>query len=240
MISIELAPGHIGVKPWGSSLIRDMGAYLGIKPKLPIHRVEVWVNHIPEKERGRQTHGYINQWKNCLEKPRRLPTWKMAPDDILRLHVSSLLVLGLIWFLRFGQYWKDIIQLHYHITAVIRLGMCEMAFWYFEFANFNDTGSRPSGQSPSVPSRRLSPDFFFWWESFASSNPGIGLMGLASSAGWNEQSSVKHIGRYAYLEDDIEEEDISPTSSGVDMAIKLERKERNASIATDQCVWARR
>ncbi|GFY95365.1 hypothetical protein Acr_10g0007500 [Actinidia rufa] len=50
---------------------------------------------------------------------------------------------------------------------------------------------------------------------------------------------------YAYLEDDIEEEDISPTGSGVkvagvDMAIKLERKERNASIAIDQCVWARR
>ena len=37
------------------------------------------------------------------------------------------------------------IQLHYHITAVIGLGMCEMAFWYFEYANFNGTGSRPMG-----------------------------------------------------------------------------------------------
>ncbi|KAI4306562.1 hypothetical protein L6164_029828 [Bauhinia variegata] len=53
------------------------------------------------------------------------------------------LFLGLIWFLRFVQYWKDIIQLHYHITAVIGLGMCEMALWYFEYANFNSTGSRP-------------------------------------------------------------------------------------------------
>jgi hypothetical protein len=51
--------------------------------------------------------------------------------------------LGLVWFLWFVQYWKDVIQLHYHITAVIGLGMCEMALWYFEYANFNSTGSRP-------------------------------------------------------------------------------------------------
>jgi hypothetical protein len=53
------------------------------------------------------------------------------------------LFLGLVWFLWFVQYWKDVIQLHYHITAVISLGMCEMALWYFEYANFNSTGSRP-------------------------------------------------------------------------------------------------
>nr|XP_043612929.1 transmembrane protein 87B-like isoform X3 [Erigeron canadensis] len=55
------------------------------------------------------------------------------------------LILGLIWFLRFVQHWKDIIQLHYHITIVVGLGMCEMALWYFEYANFNATGSRPIG-----------------------------------------------------------------------------------------------
>ncbi|KAF6143024.1 hypothetical protein GIB67_041092 [Kingdonia uniflora] len=55
------------------------------------------------------------------------------------------LVLGLIWFLHFVRYWKDIIQLHYPITMVIALGMCEMAFWYFEYSNFNSTGSRPMG-----------------------------------------------------------------------------------------------
>ncbi|PKA58599.1 hypothetical protein AXF42_Ash008886 [Apostasia shenzhenica] len=55
------------------------------------------------------------------------------------------LILGLIWFLHFVRFWKDTLQLHYHITAVIALGMCEMAFWYFEYANFNATGSRPMG-----------------------------------------------------------------------------------------------
>ncbi|PON50216.1 Lung seven transmembrane receptor-like [Trema orientale] len=71
---------------------------------------------------------------------------KMAPLMTFSGLVSlAYLVLGLVWFLRFVQYWKDIMQLHYHITAVIALGMCEMALWYFEYANFNATGSRPMG-----------------------------------------------------------------------------------------------
>ncbi|KAI3677773.1 hypothetical protein L6452_37043 [Arctium lappa] len=55
------------------------------------------------------------------------------------------LVLGLGWFLRFVQFWKDIMQLHYHISAVIALGMCEMALWYFDYSNLSATGSRPVG-----------------------------------------------------------------------------------------------
>jgi hypothetical protein len=30
-------------------------------------------------------------------------------------------------------------------TVVIALGICEMSFWYFEYANFNSTGTRPMG-----------------------------------------------------------------------------------------------
>ncbi|GLT58804.1 hypothetical protein SLA2020_316680 [Shorea laevis] len=71
---------------------------------------------------------------------------KMAPLMTFFGYMSlAYLVLGLFWFLRFVRYWKDIIKLHYHITAVIGLGMCEMALWYFEYANFNSTGSRPMG-----------------------------------------------------------------------------------------------
>lgn len=71
---------------------------------------------------------------------------KMSPlMTFFGLMSLAYLVLGLFWFLRFVQYWKDIIQLHYHISAVIGLGMCEMALWYFEYANFNSTGSRPMG-----------------------------------------------------------------------------------------------
>ncbi|XP_060674229.1 uncharacterized protein LOC107430929 [Ziziphus jujuba] len=71
---------------------------------------------------------------------------KMAPLMTFYGFMSlAYLLLGLIWFLRFVQFWKDIIQLHYHITAVIALGMCEMAVWYFEYVNFNSTGTRPMG-----------------------------------------------------------------------------------------------
>ena len=71
---------------------------------------------------------------------------KMAPlMTFSGLMSLAYLVLGLVWFIRFVRYWKDIMQLHYHITSVIALGMCEMALWYFEYANFNSTGSRPMG-----------------------------------------------------------------------------------------------
>lgn len=74
-----------------------------------------------------------------------LPGKMMPLMTFYGLMSLAYLLLGLIWFLRFVQYWKDIIQLHYHITAVIGLGMCEMALWYFEYANFNSTGTRPMG-----------------------------------------------------------------------------------------------
>lgn len=71
---------------------------------------------------------------------------KMAPLMTSYGLISlAYLFLGLFWFIWFVKYWKDIIQLHYCITGVIGLGMCEMALWYFEYANFNSTGSRPMG-----------------------------------------------------------------------------------------------
>ncbi|KAG9150165.1 hypothetical protein Leryth_009750 [Lithospermum erythrorhizon] len=71
---------------------------------------------------------------------------KMAPlVTFYSLMSLAYFFLGLFWFLRFVRYWTDIIQLHYHITAVIGLGMCEMAFWYYEYTNFDATGRRPMG-----------------------------------------------------------------------------------------------
>ncbi|KAL3834745.1 hypothetical protein ACJIZ3_009481 [Penstemon smallii] len=81
-------------------------------------------------------------WRN----PEGYLPGKMAPLMTFYGFMSlAYLALGLLWFLRFVQHWKDIIQLHYQITAVIGLGMCEMSLWYFEYANFNATGSRPMG-----------------------------------------------------------------------------------------------
>lgn len=81
-------------------------------------------------------------WKN----PDGYLPGKMTPlMTFFGLMSLAYIVLGLLWFIRFVRYWKNVIQLHYHITAVIGLGMCEMALWYFEYANFNYTGSRPMG-----------------------------------------------------------------------------------------------
>ncbi|CAN1277227.1 Transmembrane protein 87B [Linum perenne] len=81
-------------------------------------------------------------WKN----PNGYLPGKMTPlMTFYGIMSLAYLVLGLVWFLKFVQFWKDVIQLHYHITAVIALGMCEMAVWYYEYANFNSTGRRPIG-----------------------------------------------------------------------------------------------
>lgn len=55
------------------------------------------------------------------------------------------LLLGFLWFLQYLRFWRDILQLQNCITLVVFLGMCEMATWYFDYVNFNATGSRPYG-----------------------------------------------------------------------------------------------
>nr|DAD38611.1 TPA_asm: hypothetical protein HUJ06_012933 [Nelumbo nucifera] len=93
-----------------------------------------------------QLKGTLIKGRTVWRNPEGYLPGKMAPLMTFFGFMSlAYLVLGLIWFLQFVRFWKDILQLHYHITAVIALGMCEMAFWYFEYANFNSTGSRPMG-----------------------------------------------------------------------------------------------
>lgn len=91
-----------------------------------------------------QLKGTVIRGKTIWRNPEGYLPGKMVP--LMTFYgISSLayLVLGLLWFLKFVQFWKDIIELHYHISAVISLGMCEMALWYFEYANLNSTGKRP-------------------------------------------------------------------------------------------------
>jgi hypothetical protein len=51
--------------------------------------------------------------------------------------------LGIIWLLQYVRFWDDVLQLQHCISAVIGLGLFEMILWYFEYANFNNTGIRP-------------------------------------------------------------------------------------------------
>ncbi|XP_039172840.1 transmembrane protein 87B-like [Eucalyptus grandis] len=90
--------------------------------------------------------GTIIKGRTVWRNPSGYLPGKMVPLMVVfGLMSLAYLVLGLIWFLKFVQHWKDVIQLHYHITAVIALGMCESALWYFEYSNLNSTGRRPMG-----------------------------------------------------------------------------------------------
>ncbi|CAN6467643.1 unnamed protein product [Victoria cruziana] len=90
--------------------------------------------------------GTVISGKTIWRNPTGYLPGKMAPLMTFYGSMSlAYLVLGLIWFLQFVRFWKDILQLQYYITVVIALGMCEMAFWYFEYVNFSSTGTRPMG-----------------------------------------------------------------------------------------------
>lgn len=93
-----------------------------------------------------QLQGTLISGRTVWRNPDGYLPGKMAPMVTFFGFMSlSHLILGLVWFLWFVRYWKDVMQLHYHITCVIGLGMCEMALWYFEYSNFNSSGSRPMG-----------------------------------------------------------------------------------------------
>ncbi|XP_031486009.1 uncharacterized protein LOC116254634 [Nymphaea colorata] len=93
-----------------------------------------------------QLQGTVIHGKTIWRNPTGYLPGKMVPLMSFYSFMSlAYLILGLIWFLQFVRFWKDILQLQYYITVVIALGMFEMALWYFEYANFNSTGIRPIG-----------------------------------------------------------------------------------------------
>ncbi|XP_039172786.1 transmembrane protein 87B [Eucalyptus grandis] len=90
--------------------------------------------------------GTIIKGRTVWRNPSGYLPGKMAPLMVVfGLMSLAYLVFGLIWFLKFVKHWKDVVQLHYHITAVIALGMFESALWYSENSNLNSTGRRPMG-----------------------------------------------------------------------------------------------
>ncbi|KAG6526644.1 transmembrane protein 87B-like [Zingiber officinale] len=93
-----------------------------------------------------QLQGTVINGRTVWRNPHGYLPGKMAPLMTFYGFMSlAYLLLGLFWFLQFVRHWKHSLQLHYHITAVIALGMCEMAFWYYEYGNLNSTGTRPLG-----------------------------------------------------------------------------------------------
>lgn len=81
-------------------------------------------------------------WKN----PTGYLPGRMAP--LMKFYgIMSLafVILGVFWFSQNARFWREVLPLQNCVTLVITLAMFEMAFWYFDYAQFNTTGVRPTG-----------------------------------------------------------------------------------------------
>ncbi|QDZ20708.1 transmembrane receptor protein [Chloropicon primus] len=54
------------------------------------------------------------------------------------------LFLGFVWLVLLFRNFKDVIMLQVQISVVLLLSMLETSLWYFDYVNFNNTGSRPA------------------------------------------------------------------------------------------------
>ncbi|KAL0341816.1 UNVERIFIED_CONTAM: Transmembrane protein 87A [Sesamum calycinum] len=81
-------------------------------------------------------------WKN----PTGYLPGRMAPLMKFYGFMSlAFVMLGAFWFSQYARFWREVLPLQNSITLVITLGMFEMAFWYYDYAEFNETGTRPTG-----------------------------------------------------------------------------------------------
>ncbi|KAL0415027.1 UNVERIFIED_CONTAM: Transmembrane protein 87A [Sesamum latifolium] len=81
-------------------------------------------------------------WKN----PTGYLPGRMAPLMKFYGFMSlAFVMLGVFWFSQYARFWREVLPLQNSITLVITLGMFEMAIWYYDYAEFNETGSRPTG-----------------------------------------------------------------------------------------------
>lgn len=88
--------------------------------------------------------GLVMSGKTIWKNPNGYLPGRMAPLMNFYVYMSlAYVVLSVIWFIQYMRFWKDILQLQHCITAVINLGLFEMILWFFEYANFNNTGIRP-------------------------------------------------------------------------------------------------
>nr|KJB47481.1 hypothetical protein B456_008G028400 [Gossypium raimondii] len=81
-------------------------------------------------------------WKN----PTGYLPGRMAPlMNFYGFMSLTFVILGIFWFLQYARFWREVLPLQNCITLVITFGMLEMALWYFDYAEFNGSGTRPVG-----------------------------------------------------------------------------------------------
>lgn len=90
--------------------------------------------------------GLVMNGKTLWKNPDGYLPGRMAPLMKFYVYMSlAYVLLCVTWFFQYMRFWKDILQLQHCVTVVIALGLFEMILWYFEFENFNRTGTRPVG-----------------------------------------------------------------------------------------------
>ncbi|XP_073100475.1 uncharacterized protein C26H5.07c isoform X2 [Elaeis guineensis] len=90
--------------------------------------------------------GLVIEGKTVWKNPTGYLPGRMAPlMNFYGFMSLAFVILGIFWFSQYARFWREILPLQNCITLVIALGMFEMALWYFEYAEFNETGVRPKG-----------------------------------------------------------------------------------------------
>ncbi|KAL7616009.1 uncharacterized protein LOC111882333 [Lactuca sativa] len=93
-----------------------------------------------------QLSDMVVQGKTIWKNPSGYLPGRMAPLlNFYGFMSLAFLLLGIFWFSQYARFWKEVLQLQNCITLVITLGMFEMALWYFDYAEFNESGVRPTG-----------------------------------------------------------------------------------------------
>ncbi len=80
-------------------------------------------------------------WKNPTG---FLPGLMMPYIPLYGVLSLSYLVLGVAWIAVLLRNYKEVILLQIYICVVLLLSMIETSLWYFDYVNFNNTGSRPA------------------------------------------------------------------------------------------------
>lgn len=79
-------------------------------------------------------------WKN----PDGYLPGRMAPlKKFYVIMAIAYLLLSIAWFSQYVRFWDDVLQLQHLISVIVGVGLFEMTLWYFDYAYFNNTGTRP-------------------------------------------------------------------------------------------------
>jgi len=89
----------------------------------------------------------VHVWNDCVDEPIRIFAWRIVSiHSALRRSRNRLLDFAFfLWGSLCFAYRSQLLQLQHYVTVVIFLGLFETLTWYFDYRNFNQSGTRPVG-----------------------------------------------------------------------------------------------